>query len=131
MPQRRKKRLAQMGLIGGGLAVGSLAGAAAAQAATSPSFSTAVTTAVSPPADGVAEADGSLWTSIGFWGEISHLVAKVTGRVARPGGGAWEVATDGGVFSRGVAPFYGSMGGHPLAAPSWPYSPRRPAAATG
>ena len=32
-------------------------------------------------------------------------------------GGYWEVATDGGIFSFGNAPFYGSMGGQPLDAP--------------
>lgn len=31
--------------------------------------------------------------------------------------GYWEVAADGGVFTYGGAPFYGSMGGRPLAAP--------------
>ena len=33
------------------------------------------------------------------------------------GQGYWEVAQDGGVFSFGNAPFYGSMGGKPLNAP--------------
>ena len=31
--------------------------------------------------------------------------------------GYWTVASDGGVFSFGVAPFYGSMGSHPLNRP--------------
>jgi hypothetical protein len=31
--------------------------------------------------------------------------------------GYWEVASDGGIFSFGTAPFYGSMGGKPLNAP--------------
>jgi len=34
-----------------------------------------------------------------------------------PGGGYWEAAGDGGVFSFGDAGFYGSMGGQHLAAP--------------
>ncbi|MDA8276425.1 MAG: hypothetical protein M0029_13800, partial [Actinomycetota bacterium] len=29
----------------------------------------------------------------------------------------WLVASDGGIFSFGGAPFYGSMGGHPLNKP--------------
>ncbi|MHB8219275.1 MAG: glycoside hydrolase family 25 domain-containing protein, partial [Acidimicrobiales bacterium] len=33
------------------------------------------------------------------------------------GGGYWEVASDGGIFSFGQAPFYGSMGGKPLNQP--------------
>ncbi len=33
------------------------------------------------------------------------------------GGGYWEVASDGGVFSFGDAQFYGSMGGQPLNKP--------------
>ncbi len=33
------------------------------------------------------------------------------------GGGYWEVASDGGIFSFGDAGFYGSEGGHPLNAP--------------
>jgi hypothetical protein len=32
-------------------------------------------------------------------------------------GGYWEVASDGGVFSFGGAPFHGSTGGIPLKAP--------------
>ena len=33
------------------------------------------------------------------------------------GGGYWLVASDGGVFSFGDAPFFGSMGGQPLNQP--------------
>jgi hypothetical protein len=35
----------------------------------------------------------------------------------RSGSGYRFVATDGGIFSYGNAPFYGSMGGHPLNRP--------------
>ena len=34
-----------------------------------------------------------------------------------PSGGYWQVGSDGGVFSYGGAPFHGSLGGKPLAAP--------------
>ncbi len=40
-----------------------------------------------------------------------------TGIAARPGGGYWLVQADGGVFSYGGAPFFGSMGGKTLNAP--------------
>ena len=33
------------------------------------------------------------------------------------GKGYWEVASDGGLFAFGTAPFYGSMGGKPLNEP--------------
>jgi hypothetical protein len=33
------------------------------------------------------------------------------------GGGYWEVASDGGIFAFGDAPFYGSMGGQRIDAP--------------
>jgi hypothetical protein len=33
------------------------------------------------------------------------------------GGGYWEVASDGGIFSFGNAAFHGSMGGHALNEP--------------
>ena len=33
------------------------------------------------------------------------------------GGGYWEVASDGGLFAFGNAPFYGSMGGKKISAP--------------
>ena len=40
------------------------------------------------------------------------------GVVAKTGtGGYWEVASDGGIFAFGDAPFFGSMGGKPLAQP--------------
>ncbi len=43
------------------------------------------------------------------------LVAPVTGMGATPDGrGYWLVAADGGIFTFGDAPFYGSMGGHVL-----------------
>ena len=48
-----------------------------------------------------------------------HPLAKpVVGIAATPnGGGYWEVASDGGIFAFGDAPFDGSMGGHPLVKP--------------
>ena len=61
--------------------------------------------------------------------QMSHTRAAVNtavGEAIKPGGnGYWavypdgtvEAASDGGVFSFGGAPFYGSMGGRPLVAP--------------
>ncbi len=47
-----------------------------------------------------------------------HLNAPIVGMAATPdGGGYWEVAADGGIFSFGDATFHGSMGGRPLNAP--------------
>ncbi len=48
-----------------------------------------------------------------------HLAAPMVGVTAVPGlsEAAWEVGADGGVFAANGAPFYGSMGGHALAAP--------------
>lgn len=125
MPQRRTKRLARMGLIGGGLAVSSLGAAATAAAAATPTadqvpsaaaVSTA-TTAAGAPSDGVVEADGSLWSTIGSWGAFAGMTAPAVGWAARPGGGAWEVTSNGGVLSRGGAPFFGSLGGKKLGSP--------------
>lgn len=45
-----------------------------------------------------------------------HLAAPVIGIAAGPSG-YWEAASDGGIFSFGGAPFFGSMGGKPLSAP--------------
>jgi peptidoglycan/xylan/chitin deacetylase (PgdA/CDA1 family) len=41
----------------------------------------------------------------------------LVGAAAAAGGGYWEVASDGGIFSFGDASFHGSMGGTPLNAP--------------
>ncbi len=41
----------------------------------------------------------------------------LVGAAAAPGGGYWEVAADGGIFSFGGAAFHGSMGGIALNAP--------------
>jgi hypothetical protein len=47
-----------------------------------------------------------------------RLDAPVLGITPTPdGGGYWEVASDGGIFAFGDAPFYGSMGGQRLDAP--------------
>ncbi|MDA8356001.1 MAG: thermopsin family protease [Actinomycetota bacterium] len=49
---------------------------------------------------------------------FSPPVPAVVGMVAGPGGGGyWDVASDGGIFSFGSARFYGSMGGKPLNEP--------------
>jgi hypothetical protein len=46
------------------------------------------------------------------------LNKPVVGLASAPGGGYWEVASDGGNFSFGPgAKFYGSMGGTPLNQP--------------
>ena len=46
-----------------------------------------------------------------------HLNAPVVGMAADDAGGYWLVASDGGVFNFGDAPFIGSMGGQHLNAP--------------
>ncbi|HEX3840380.1 MAG TPA: hypothetical protein VHU85_06295 [Acidimicrobiales bacterium] len=57
----------------------------------------------------------------GFFGPgaaIPGLVQPVVGVTAlKDGSGYWLVAGDGGIFTAGSAPFYGSIGGHPLNAP--------------
>ena len=67
--------------------------------------------------DGVAVPNGGLYTLQGSWAAIGGLATPVISWAPHPGGGAWEVSTDGGVFSRGGAPFYGSTGGVRLAQP--------------
>lgn len=49
--------------------------------------------------------------------EAMARVPMAVGGARRPAGGFWVVAADGGVFSFGGAPFYGSMGGQPLNGP--------------
>jgi cell wall-associated NlpC family hydrolase len=119
MPLRRKKRSVRLSLVGsalgGGLSAIALQGAMPVQL--SGAEPAAASTATAPVADGIAEADGSLWSMSGSWTQFGHLAAPVVGWVPRPGGGAWEVAADGGVFSRGGAPFYGGLGGRHLSAP--------------
>ena len=67
--------------------------------------------------DGVAVPNGGLYTLHGSWPAIGGLAHAVVNWSPRPGGGAWEVSTDGGVFSRDGAPFYGSTGGVRLQRP--------------
>ncbi len=69
-----------------------------------------------PAGVGVLELDGSLFVPGASFPPWSNLVAPVVGWAPRPGGGDWEVATDGGVFTR-EAPFFGSLGGIRLAQP--------------
>ena len=46
------------------------------------------------------------------------LNKPIVGMASTPtGGGYWEVASDGGLFAFGNAPFYGSMGGKKISAP--------------
>ena len=48
---------------------------------------------------------------------ITSNLPLVGAAATSDGGGYWEVASDGGVFSFGDAAFHGSMGGRPLNAP--------------
>jgi hypothetical protein len=91
------------------------------QAALAAPATTVVAAAASKPAppvaDGLAEPDGSLYTPSQSWPASAGLARPVVAWAARPGGGAWEAASDGGVFSRGGARFHGSTGGDHLAEP--------------
>jgi NlpC/P60 family len=69
-----------------------------------------------PAGAGVAEADGTLFVPGAAYAGWAALSAPVVGWASRPRGGAWEVASDGGVFAR-RAPFYGSLGRVRLARP--------------
>jgi NlpC/P60 family len=71
---------------------------------------TALAAAAVPASAGVAEPDGTLFVPGASDPGWPNLNAPVVGWTTRPGGGDWEVASDGGVFSR-QAPFYGSLGG--------------------
>jgi hypothetical protein len=69
-----------------------------------------------PAGVGIAEPDGALFVPGASFRPWSNLVAPVVAWAARPGGGDWESAADGGVFTRN-APFFGSLGGIDLAQP--------------
>ena len=52
-------------------------------------------------------------------GELnSPIVAMVA---AATGAGYWLAGADGGVYALGAARFYGSLGGSPCRARSWPW----------
>ena len=88
-----------------------------------PSGSTSPWSAWPPPRTGTAtgwsrptaaSSPSATPPSTARWAAV-HLVAPVTGMAATPDGrGYWMVAADGGIFTFGDAPFYGSMGGHVL-----------------
>ncbi len=59
---------------------------------------------------GIAEPDGALFTPGSTYPSLGALNAPVVGWAPSAAGGAWEVASDGGIFARGT-PFFGSMGG--------------------
>ena len=64
--------------------------------------------AVATTADGLAS---SSMVDAGVQGPL-ELVAPIVGVAATPlGDGWWQVASDGGVFAHGAAPFLGSLGG--------------------
>jgi hypothetical protein len=74
----------------------------------------------------VAHADGTVNQEspsgcqvLGEVGSVTgHLNAPIVGIATVPGGGGyWLVASDGGVFTFGDAPYFGSMGGKHLNAP--------------
>ena len=61
---------------------------------------------------------GTLVGVTAVWTVAPTATASAQGaRASSPPAGYWMVASDGGVFSQGAAPFAGSMGGTPLNAP--------------
>ena len=96
----------------------------AATVATTGAGTAAAATTTPPPVEvgapaggGPARPSGGGSSGLPFAG-APVLDAPVVGLAAVPGGGGyWEVASDGGIFSFGDAQFYGSMGGKPLNAP--------------
>ena len=131
MRKRRSKRVSTLmtcGIIGSALGAGTGLGALAGQpsagvhqalaslpaphsAPAAPAEQAHLTASTGVAGDGVAEPNGGLYTLQGSWPAIAGLSNPVVSWASRSGGGAWEVSTDGGVFSRGGAPFYGSTGG--------------------
>ncbi len=86
--------------------------------AVTPQGSGTVDVRVMTPAD-PAGTTANPYDRYGFQGALTKtLNAPVVGMAATPtGGGYWEVASDGGIFSFGNAQFSGSMGGQHLNAP--------------
>ena len=91
-----------------------VSGGKPAAAVTAPVVAASAPAAVVPTI-GVVESDGALFSTAGNDQRFRSLAAPVTAWAPNPGG-AWEVATDGGVFAR-HAPYYGSLGGIRLAQP--------------
>ncbi|MCU4186578.1 C40 family peptidase [Acidiferrimicrobium sp. IK] len=105
-------RLAGAGVVvSAGILTGS--GTAAAAGASTAAPATAVAAGAQAPSApapaGVVEPDGALFTTAGAYPSLPALNAPVVGWASAPGQGAWEVASDGGIFPRS-APYLGSLG---------------------
>ncbi|MGA2932060.1 MAG: hypothetical protein ABSE98_08250, partial [Acidimicrobiales bacterium] len=74
----------------------------------------------SDPGYRLVAADGGVFSFCqSFLGSMGgqHLNAPMVGMAETPGGGYWEVGSDGGIFNFGDATFYGSTGSLHLNAP--------------